>query len=69
MTNETLKYVFDSLRDSKQDLARIRKDPPPMKPGQDDSSLLRMMGAAVHSMELSAVQLLQTAKPASYEVQ
>jgi len=66
--SEILKYVFDGLADSKRDLARLRKDPPPIKPGQDDSNMLRMLEKSVHSMEINAIQLLQSTPPVSGEV-
>ena len=46
--SEILKHVFDDLADSKRDLAHLRKDPPPTKPGHDYVNVLRMLGAAVH---------------------
>jgi hypothetical protein len=36
MTNEILAHVFHGLEDSKRDLARLRKDPPPIQSGQDE---------------------------------
>ena len=66
--SEILKHVFSDLADSKQDLARLRNDPPPNDPGKDDSFSLRILAAAVHGMEINAVQLLQMTPPETNEV-
>jgi len=66
--SEVLKYVFDGLADSKRDLARLRKDPPPITPGHDDSGMLRMLEKSVHAMEINAIQLLQGTPPENNEI-
>ena len=66
--SEILKHVFDGLADSKRDLARLRKDPPPIMPGHDDGVMLRMLEKSVHAMEINATQLLQSTPPVSGEV-
>ena len=66
--SEVLKYVFDGLADSKRDLARLRKDPPPITPGHDDSGMLRMLQKSVHAMEINAVQMLQSTPPVGGEI-